>query len=258
MRHRASLRFPPAAALVAGFLWTAGAAVAAPGEAARSADDATEDRREMVVMTRVEGDGEPVTLTRVRGGGYLGVELTPLSPELRAHFGVPEDRGVLVARVREDSPAERSGVQVGDVVTALEGEAVESPWDLGVAVRRHEAGEDVVLEVWRDGRPLDFQATVEERDRERVDLSRFLQGPDGGVQKAIRLRHRLEAGELPEIYFDPESMERLKESIESIDWSRVRAPLAQRNRELERRLEALESRLRELETALEEKRPEER
>ena len=37
--------------------------------------------------------------------GYLGAALTDLTPELRGHFGAPEDAGVLVARVEEESPA---------------------------------------------------------------------------------------------------------------------------------------------------------
>ena len=46
-------------------------------------------------------------------GGYLGVELVDLTPELREHFGAPRDVGVMVGRVEPGSPAARAGLEVG-------------------------------------------------------------------------------------------------------------------------------------------------
>jgi len=226
-------------------------ALAAPPRLAAAAAEEGETR-EVVVLTKVEdGDGAPRVFTHVLGGGFLGVELMPLTPELRAHFGVPEDRGVMVARVVEDSPAARSGLQVGDVIAGVEGKVVESPWDVTVAVRGKEAGETARLEVWRDGRGLDFDVTIEERERRKIDLGGLqwegtLDGPH-----AIRLRERLVPDGPPMLYFEPEVMERLGESLEKIDWPRLNQRLGQRNRELETRLEELEARLSELEKALE-------
>src|SRR5258708_4887988 len=71
----------------------------------------------------VEGTG---TLVK---RGYLGVELTELTPELRAHFGAPQDTGVMVARVVAGSPADKAGLKVGDIITSLDGKAVESSSD---------------------------------------------------------------------------------------------------------------------------------
>lgn len=97
-------------------------------------------------------------------GGYLGVMLTPMTAELRAHEGVPEDAGVLVSKVVEDSPAWRAGVRVGDVVTAVDGRAVATPHDLAHAVRGKKAGDAATLELWRDGAVQNLTATVEERE----------------------------------------------------------------------------------------------
>src|SRR5688500_12390489 len=49
--------------------------------------------------------------TRVRRG-YLGVGLTEMTPELRAHFGVPEEAGVMVSSVEDGSPADKAGLKV--------------------------------------------------------------------------------------------------------------------------------------------------
>jgi S1-C subfamily serine protease len=62
--------------------------------------------------------------------GRLGFAALPISPALRAHFGAPDDRGVLVDRVRPDSPAAHAGLQVGDVVTDVDGDAATSARDV--------------------------------------------------------------------------------------------------------------------------------
>ncbi|MEZ5332072.1 MAG: PDZ domain-containing protein [Thermoanaerobaculia bacterium] len=97
------------------------------------------------------------------GGGFLGVELVDLTPELRTHFGVPEEAGVMVGRVVDDSPAWRAGLRVGDIVTAIGGTAVGSSGDLAREVRGH-GGETTVLDLWRDGGLEQVEVTLEERD----------------------------------------------------------------------------------------------
>lgn len=100
------------------------------------------------------------------GGGFLGVLLAELTPELRAHFGVKEDAGVMVSKVIDDSPASRAGLEVGDIITAVDGEAIGSGGQLAHSIRSREDGESVLLEVWRDGSVQNLTATVEEREAE--------------------------------------------------------------------------------------------
>lgn len=109
-------------------------------------------------------DGKGFTFDFAGKGGYLGVMLSELTPELRRHFGVSEEAGVMVSRVLDDTPAARAGVEVGDIITAVNGEAVASAGELAARVRRHEAGETVALEVRRDGRLENLAVTVEERE----------------------------------------------------------------------------------------------
>ncbi len=97
------------------------------------------------------------------GGGFLGVELTELSPELRAHFGAPADRGVMVARVAPESPAAAAGVAVGDVLVGLDGDPVAGARELAHAVAAREAGAVVALELVRDGVSQELEATLGER-----------------------------------------------------------------------------------------------
>jgi hypothetical protein len=244
--HRPIRRLPVVPAALAALALCLAALPAAAGPAGEPREGREVERERVVVLSK-HGEGQDLLRSHLLGGGFLGVELMPLTPELRAHFGVPGDRGVMVARVLEDSPAARAGLQVGDVVTAIEGEAVDRPWDLSFQVRGKEAGDQVGLEVWRDRRALDFAVTVEERERERIDLGRLM---DGDGPHLLRLRERLGPDGGPTVYFEPEVVERLGESLGKIDWPRLNRQLGERNRELERRLGELEERLQELEKAL--------
>ena len=238
--HRSTPLLGTAAALAVGCLLVAVLPAAAQKGGDRQAGPDHQERQ-MIVLS---ADGEakhPVILTKVLGGGFLGVELTPLTPELRAHFGVPADRGVMVARVQEDSPASRAGLRVGDIVTGIDGATVDSPWDLGAAVRARAAGEDADLEVWRDGRALDFRVTVEERSREQIDLGRVFELRKGDGPDVLRWKEEGNPGDAATLYFQPETVERLRESLDKIDWPQLDGKLlTDRNRELEERLEKLE------------------
>jgi C-terminal processing protease CtpA/Prc len=84
--------------------------------------------------------------------GRIGLEVQPMTPELREHFGAPEDRGLLVVRVAAGRPAARAGVEVGDVLLEAGGAPLGEPFDLVRAVARPAAGEKLELVLLRDGK----------------------------------------------------------------------------------------------------------
>jgi len=94
----------------------------------------------------------------------LGVHLVDVTPELRRYFGTDRDAGVLVGKVIEDSPAERAGLVVGDLILSLAGDTIRTSGDLIRSVGEH-AGETVRIEVLRDGRAFEVDAQLEERER---------------------------------------------------------------------------------------------
>ena len=57
----------------------------------------------------------------------IGVEVQPMTPELRGYFKAPADRGVLVVTVEEAAPAAAAGLRVGDVIIPAAGEPVSRP-----------------------------------------------------------------------------------------------------------------------------------
>ncbi len=124
-------------------------------------------------------------------GTFLGVQLTELTDELRTHFGAPEGQGVMVAKVVEGSPAALAGVRVGDVVTAVDGEAVRGSGSLGRLIRGRDEGETVALEVYRDGRVETLSPTLAKREGPRR-MARRLHGAHEGMAGLHKVMVRCE------------------------------------------------------------------
>ncbi|HZV08050.1 MAG TPA: Do family serine endopeptidase [Gemmataceae bacterium] len=98
--------------------------------------------------------------------GYLGVSIKDLAPEVAARLGVDKQKGVLVAKVFDGSPAAKAGLKDGDVITALGGKPVENGRDLQIAVTTLPLNQPVSLTVIRDGERKDLNVTVTEQPSE--------------------------------------------------------------------------------------------
>jgi membrane-associated protease RseP (regulator of RpoE activity) len=107
-------------------------------------------------------DDDNVSITMVAGKGRLGVSVIQISPELRAYFGAPGDRGVLVDSVRPDSPAAKAGVRVGDILTDVDGAAAKSATDILDAMSARKKGDAVPMAALRKGQRVELRATLED------------------------------------------------------------------------------------------------
>ena len=94
------------------------------------------------------------------GKGRLGVFVLGITPELRKHYGVADDRGVLVARVESDSPASVAGLQAGDVIVEAGGRTIGDGSDLVSAVSNVAKGKTLDLKVVRDHKTLTLSAKL--------------------------------------------------------------------------------------------------
>ena len=88
--------------------------------------------------------------------GWLGVEMQALSKELAAYMKLPASSGILIGYVYRDSPAEKSGLEVGDVLVALDGQPVEVQRDEEIGsfaerILRAGADRELSLGYLRDG-----------------------------------------------------------------------------------------------------------
>src|SRR3989441_2652362 len=95
--------------------------------------------------------------------GYLGIELTEISPDLQEAFGLTTDKGALVNSVRPGLPAEEAGVKRGDVIVAVDGKSVESTNEVVKLVSAKEPGSSVRLTVQRNGKEVTLTAKLADR-----------------------------------------------------------------------------------------------
>jgi len=105
---------------------------------------------------------------RLRAGeklsrGWLGVSMQRLTDGLAERLKLPETRGVLVAEVIEDSPAEKAGIVRGDVIVEWNGRTVNDINDLRFLVAATKVGSKVKAVVYRDGAKVELTVTVAER-----------------------------------------------------------------------------------------------
>jgi serine protease Do len=99
---------------------------------------------------------------------YLGISMVDLSPELREHYGVSKDTGVLVESVADGSPAEKAGIKVGDIITSIDGDDIKSTTDIRSALRDKKGGDPARVEFQRGKGRQTVVATLDEREGPRM------------------------------------------------------------------------------------------
>jgi serine protease Do len=94
--------------------------------------------------------------------GYLGIAIGELSPELAAQFGLKQGGGALIEDVTAGGPADKAGLKHGDVIQEIDGKPVDAVNTLQVHVASMAPGSQVMLKVFRDGKPEEIKATLGE------------------------------------------------------------------------------------------------
>jgi len=101
---------------------------------------------------------------------WVGLDFQDLSPALRDAMRVPSKlRGALVNRVRKKSPARRAGVVRGDVIKRLDGRPVTSARGFFEILETVTDGQELTLDLWRDGNDLELELRAEEIPEKHVE-----------------------------------------------------------------------------------------
>ncbi len=118
------------------------------------------------VMTQLKENG---AVTRAR----LGVYFQELTPKLASALGVQASKGAVVAEIVPDGPASKSGLRKDDVITALNGQAIDGR-SLRNAVGSMTPGSTINLKVLRGGSERNFSITLDRMpdDTQRADSPR--------------------------------------------------------------------------------------
>lgn len=128
------------------------------------------------VMSALIKDGRVVR-------GWLGVGIQELNSDLARALGLPVGQGVLVSDIMPGGPADRAGLQRGDVVTRVNGQEVHSTGELRNLVAQAGANTTVKLDVLRQGKPMTIEAKTGELPSEQsaADQQPSAQAELGGL-----------------------------------------------------------------------------
>ncbi|HMK44144.1 MAG TPA: DegQ family serine endoprotease [Dissulfurispiraceae bacterium] len=94
--------------------------------------------------------------------GYMGIQIQPLNAELVKQFGLKDQNGALVVDVTENGPAEKAGIQRGDVMIEYDNKKIESLPDLKGWVAATPPGKAVPIRLIRDGKTMTVRVVMTE------------------------------------------------------------------------------------------------
>ncbi|WP_028357400.1 S1C family serine protease [Brackiella oedipodis] len=97
--------------------------------------------------------------------GWLGVEPQDVTAELAKAFKLPESRGIIIASIGQNSPAQAAGLQVGDIIQQLNGKPAISTSAMLNEVANLKPGTKIKVQVLRSGSVLNYEVTLAKRPR---------------------------------------------------------------------------------------------
>ncbi len=103
--------------------------------------------------------------------GWLGVTVQDLSDNLVNYFGLPDNKGALISRVLENSPAQKAGMKEGDVIKELAGRKINNVRELLLFVGKIETGKKIKAFLIRDKKNINTEIIVAERPEDISKIS---------------------------------------------------------------------------------------
>jgi serine protease Do len=136
--------------------------------------------------------------------GWLGVRIQSVSAELAEGLRLPTSKGALIANVTKDGPAEKGGIQQGDVVMSFDGKTIDEMRKLPLIVAETPVQKSVDVVLWRQGKEMTVRVTVGELDETQtaaVDSEQASPTPQGAeIQTTLGLSLSEISPELREQY----------------------------------------------------------
>jgi len=103
--------------------------------------------------------------------GWIGVQIQPVTPTIAEAIGLKTPEGALVAQLEPNSPAAKAGIEIGDVITSVNGEAVKDSRDLARRIAAMTPGTAINESVFRNGQEKTITVTLGELPRTSVEAT---------------------------------------------------------------------------------------
>ena len=111
---------------------------------------------------------------------YIGLSLQTVNSRIAKRNNLSVNQGAYVSSVTSDGPADKAGIKVGDVITAVNGEEISSADGMILAVRSHNIGDTITVTVVRDGESQDIAVTLGSDNGKTSDSSGSSSSNRGG------------------------------------------------------------------------------
>ena len=103
--------------------------------------------------------------------GWLGVGIQKITPELATSFGLKEEKGALVSQVVKDGPADKAGIETGDVIVEFDGKMVADSNDLPRMVAPLPVGKTVPVKIMRGGNVVDREVKIGQLEEQKEEVA---------------------------------------------------------------------------------------
>lgn len=122
-----------------------------------------------------------------RHDGYLGVDFENLTRQQREKLHLASNEGVEIAAVDHDAPAGKAGLHANDLIVKFAGKKAESAEGLTDTLHKMNPGQSVVLNIVRDGKPMEITVVLADRDTvEKQAWSNHYTVPDPSTQATAK------------------------------------------------------------------------
>lgn len=115
-------------------------------------------------VNRVKGIVEELqSKGKVERNFWTGIDVRPVDAQIARYFGLKQAQGVIVSDIQKNSPAEKAGIQVADIIVEVNGERIVSNESMVGVMRESKAGDTWKLKIYRDKKIIPIELTLEKQ-----------------------------------------------------------------------------------------------
>lgn len=116
--------------------------------------------------------------------GRIGVQIQEVNAQFAKSFGLDRPRGALVGSVEKGGPADKAGIEPGDVILAVNGRNVETSSELPGIIMRMKPGSTAKLAIWRNGKEMNLDVQIAQLEEPNQQRTSARDGAGGGNETA--------------------------------------------------------------------------
>ena len=100
---------------------------------------------------------------KVERNFWTGMEVNVVDQRIARYFGLPKAEGVIISDIKKNSPAERAGLKVGDIILEINGEKIQNDETIIAIINDARAGDILDLKIYREKKSFNTKLTLEKR-----------------------------------------------------------------------------------------------